>query len=302
MSEGFTRREMIGAGAVALTLANAPAVAAPETAPASQGRRRERLERWRFHLGHAADVEKDFGFGRDQRTFAKAGQSADAAMPKFDDSGWPEVLVPHDWAVALPFAAGPVAKGSDRGAAHGFKAIGRDFPENSIGWYRTPIAVTAADRGRSIWLEFDGVFRNCLVFVNGYVAGRNESGYAPFSVNIGDFLDYEGGPNVVTVRVDASLGEGWFYEGAGIYRHVDLVIAERIHIPQSGVVVRTTVGGAGAAVSASIDVANRGATPAEVALRLTWLSPDQKVITVEEAVPLSVGPDAQRTIERQTTF
>ena len=302
MDDGFTRREMIGASALALSLVGTAAEAASKSEPSANPRRRERLASWRFHLGHAADIEKDFGFGRDQRTFAKAGASADAAMPKFDDSAWAEVLVPHDWAVTLPFAQGPIAKESDRGAAHGFKAIGRAFPENSVGWYRTPIAIGAADKGRSIWLEFDGVFRNCLVFVNGYVAGRNESGYAPFSVNIGDFLDYEGGPNVVTVRVDASLGEGWFYEGAGIYRHVDLVIAERIHIPQSGVVVRTTVGGAGAAVSASIDVANRGATPAEVALRLTWLSPDQKVITVEEAVPLSVGPDAQRTMERQTTF
>src|SRR3954469_8636898 len=142
MSEGFTRREMISAGAVALTLANAPAVAAPEVAPALEGRRRERLERWRFHLGHAADMQKDFGFGRDQRTFAKAGQSADAASPKFDDASWGQGQGPHDGGVALPFVAGPDVKGSDRGAAHGFKAIGRAFPENSIGWYRTPIAIT----------------------------------------------------------------------------------------------------------------------------------------------------------------
>src|SRR3954452_15890006 len=179
MDDGFTRREMIGASALALSLVGTAAEAASKSEPSANPRRRERLASWRFHLGHAADIEKDFGFGRDQRTFAKAGQSADAAMPKFDDSSWPEVLVPHDWAVALPFAAGPVAKGSDRGAAHGFKAIGRDFPENSIGWYPTPIAITAMDRGRQIWLEFDGVFRDCLVFVNGYVADRNESGYAP---------------------------------------------------------------------------------------------------------------------------
>ena len=108
------------------------------------------------------DVEKDFGFGRDQRTFAKAGQSADAAMPKFDDSGWAEVhRAARLGGRACRSQQGPAAKKSDRGAAHGFKAIGRDFPENSIGWYRTPIAITAADRGRRIWLEFDGVFRDC---------------------------------------------------------------------------------------------------------------------------------------------
>src|SRR5438046_3624373 len=105
MSEGFTRRGMIGASALALTVAATSASAAPETALAPRSRRRERLERWRFHLGHAADVEQDFGFGRDQRTFAKAGWgTADAAMAKFDDTTWAQVVVPHDWAVALPFA------------------------------------------------------------------------------------------------------------------------------------------------------------------------------------------------------
>src|SRR5437762_9770704 len=104
MSEGFTRREMIGVSALALTFAGSNTAAA-QAQPQAPARRRERLEHWRFHLGHAADVEKDFGFGRDQRTFAKAGwATADAAMAKFDDGGWAEVVVPHDWAVALPFA------------------------------------------------------------------------------------------------------------------------------------------------------------------------------------------------------
>ena len=158
MDDGLTRREILAASAVALAVPATLANATPGTAATPEPRRRERLTNWRFHLGHAADVEKDFGFGRDQRTFAKAGQAAEAAAPKFDDSGWDEVVVPHDWAVALPFAAGSPVKGSDRGAAHGFKAIGREFPQNSIGWYRTPIEVTASDKGRRIWLEFDGVF------------------------------------------------------------------------------------------------------------------------------------------------
>ena len=143
---------------------------------------------WRFHLGHAADLEQDFGFGRDQRTFAKAGQhTADAAQPAFDDSGWTAVQVPHDWAVALPFAppaTAPTKDNADVLAAHGFKAIGRNFPGNSVGWYRRSLPVTAADAGRRLWLEFDGVFRDCLVFVNNYIVGRNEGGYAPFRVDI----------------------------------------------------------------------------------------------------------------------
>src|SRR4051812_344665 len=181
---------MIGASALALGLAGSVVEAAhaqllpfPDAGP----RRRIRLDHWRFHLGHGANMDKDFGFGRDQRTFAKAGASADAARPEFDDSKWSEVTIPHDWAVALPFAPPkrpPPKDRADSMAAHGFKAIGREYPENSIGWYRTPIAITAADKDRRVWLEFDGVFRDCVVFVNGYLAGRNESGYAPFRVEI----------------------------------------------------------------------------------------------------------------------
>lgn len=297
MTDGLTRREMIGASALALTLAStSPGNAEPVPA---QPRYRERLERWRFHLGHAADVEKDFGFGRDQRTFAKAGQSADAATPKFDDRSWAEVLVPHDWAVALPFAEGRAAQGSDRGAAHGFKAIGRDFPENSIGWYRTPVDIAPEDRDRCLWLEFDGVFRSCLVFVNGYVVGRNESGYAPFSVEIGDFLDYSGGSNVITVRCDATLGEGWFYEGAGIYRHVELVRTNPFHIPQWGSFIRTEVQASGAQLKVATDLLNGRTLSVTGVLRQSVVGANGEVAVRLPDVPVALKPGEQQTFETQ---
>jgi beta-galactosidase len=299
MSEGFTRREMIGASAVALTLAGTASHVSAEAAAAPRPRRRERLEHWRFHLGHAADPEQDFGFGSDQKTFAKAGQAAPAAMPKFDDSGWAEVIVPHDWAVALPFAQGPAVKDSDRGDSHGFKAIGRAFPHNSIGWYRTPISVTAADRGRRIWLEFDGVFRDAIVFVNGYDVARNASGYAPFSVPIDDFLDYEGGPNVITVRADATLGEGWFYEGAGIYRHVDLVRADPVHIPQWGTFIRSELVPDGALVHASTEVFNSSNATAAGVLRQQIVRPDGAIVPGQSELRIELAPGERRTFEQQ---
>ena len=144
----ITRRDLIATGSIALAGSGLAMSAAGHAATDRPVQRRERLARWRFHLGHASDLDRDFGFGRNQRTFAKAGAAtADAALPAFDDSAWTAVRVPHDWAVALPFAspAAPAPKDSeDAVAAHGFKAIGRAHPANSIGWYRCPIAVTAA--------------------------------------------------------------------------------------------------------------------------------------------------------------
>ncbi|MGA1799851.1 beta-galactosidase GalA [Sphingomonas sp. 4RDLI-65] len=302
---GLTRRSVLGQSALALTVAATPAFSATTAMPVvAAPRRRERLEEWRFHLGHAADVDRDFGFGRNQRTYAKAGAgTADAAIPGFDDSAWQQVRVPHDWAVALPFAppATPAPKEiEDAVAAHGFKAIGRDHPANSIGWYRCPIAVAAADRGRRLWLEFDGVFRDCLVFVNGHIVGRNESGYAPFRVEIDDFLDYDGGGNVITVRVDATLGEGWFYEGAGIYRHVDLMRADSVHVPQWETVVRSDVQADGAQVTVSTEIFNSGDAKVEGVVRQRVIGPDGRAAASLADTPFAIAAGDRTMLDART--
>jgi beta-galactosidase len=256
---------------------------------------------WRFHLGHASDLSKDFGFGRNQRTYAKAGaMTADAAYAAFDDANWNDIRVPHDWAVSLPFAipsAPAPEKTADAVAAHGFKAIGRDHPQHSVGWYRRFLDISAADRNRSIWLEFDGVFRDCLVFVNGYIVGRNESGYAPFRVDIGDFLDYQGGPNLLAVRVDASLGEGWFYEGAGIYRNVKLVKASTVHIPQWGTFVRTEIGADGARIRTSVEVKNESGAAAQVTLQQRIASPNGAIVASFSGVLLSLAVNERKSVD-----
>ena len=208
---------------------------------------------WRFAFGHLHDGDKDFGFGLDLRTYAKqAPDSGKVAQASFDDSKWREVTLPHDWAVELPFVPNPKAselKPDDRGAIwdpaanHGFKPLGRDYPETSVGWYRKTFALDAADKGKRIFLEFDGVFRSTLVMVNGYIVREHDGGYNGFSIDVTDFLNTDDKPNVVAVRVDASLGEGWFYEGAGIYRHVWLTKVHPVHIPQHGVLVRPKTDG-----------------------------------------------------------
>ena len=155
-------------------------------------------------------------------TWPRRATATGAAAADFDDRAWRTLDLPHDWAVEVPFDG----RGSD---SHGYKAIGRNFPETSVGWYRKSFFIPASDLGRRISVEFDGVFRDSLVWVNGHYLGNEPSGYTSFGYNLSEFLNY-GGNNVIAVRVDATMEEGWFYEGAGIYRHVWLVKTDPLHV------------------------------------------------------------------------
>ena len=168
---------------------------------------------WLFAFGHPYDASKDFNTGTGYFSyFAKTGYGDGAAALHFDDRAWRRLDLPHDWCTELPFD-------SLGGHSHGYKAIGRNFPEHSVGWYRKSFFIPESDLGRCISIEFDGVHRNSIVWVNGFYLGTEHSGYTSFRVRITDYLNY-GGENVIAVRADATMEEGWYYEGAGIYRHV----------------------------------------------------------------------------------
>ena len=177
---------------------------------------------WKFMFGHGSDPARDLGFGSKQEDFAKTGDFKFAKVG-FDDSKWRALNLPHDWAVELPFVRDEALQ------SHGYKPLGRRYPETSVGWYRKEFEIPASDAGRRVNIEFDGAFRDVLVFVNGCFVGRNDNGYAPFRFDITDFLSI-GAKNCIVARVDASFGDGWFYEGAGIYRHVWLTKTDALHL------------------------------------------------------------------------
>jgi len=243
---------------------------------------------WRFHLGHANDVAKDFGFGRGG-AFAKSGsliggRGSVTAAP-FDDSAWTAVDLPHDWAVDLPFS-------DDRGLnGHGAKPLGRAFPETSVGWYRRTFDIPASDRGRRISLEFDGVFRDCLVILNGHYVGRNLSGYAPFRFDVTDLLTYDG-KNALVVRVDATEYEGWFYEGAGIYRHVWLEKTAPLHVAHASTFVTSEVAESGtAAVTIAFEVQHEAdSAPVACQVASTIVDRDGRVVATQTSTPTAIPP------------
>ena len=242
--------------------------------------------RWRFSLGNFCDIEKDFNYGGgDLAGSTKTGDHAGAVRPDFNDSEWRTVDLPHDWAVELPCV-------QEADPYHAYRPLGRPFPETSIGWYRRELTIPAEDEGYRLHLVFDGVFRDSIVWLNGHYLGRHLSGYTGFRYDISDYADY-GGKNVVVVRVDASQFEGWFYEGAGIYRHVWLERTSRLHLSPGGVAVRCEIGnGEGSSVAGvriEARVENSGDEEAGYQLELKIGDSDGTTVAQERTPRESIG-------------
>lgn len=240
---------------------------------------------WRFHLGHASDPSQDFGLGArsGEATFAKTGGMPAVTHVNFDDRSWQAIDLPHDWAVELPFKNDPGLP------EHGGKPLGREYPETSIGWYRKAFEIPESDIRKRIVVEFDGVFRNAMVILNGFYIGENLSGYAPFYFDLTDFLSY-GGKNVLTVRVDATLGEGWFYEGAGIYRHVWLTKTAPVHVAQWGAFVESQVQGTDAELTIGTEVQSDGDPEKVCSVVSSVVDADGKTVGTIQSKPQKISP------------
>ena len=187
---------------------------------------------WKFAFGNAADPKKDFGCGTEYFNYLTKADSIHNEGPyvaNFNDSTWQEVKVPHDWVTILPYA--DVASHS-----HGYKTVGYKYPETSVGWYRKTINIPANDLGKHIALKFDGIFRNARVWFNGFYMGTEPSGYATQVYDVTEYVNY-GGDNLICVRADATLEEGWFYEGAGIYRDAWLMKSAAVGVAPFGTFV-----------------------------------------------------------------
>ena len=298
----WTRRRILQSGVSAAGACLVPALdvasagAEITAAPAAVPGARERLLLdfgWRFQLGHAGDPDRDLGWGRG-RMFAKAGQLfATASGADFDDSAWRAVDLPHDWAVELPFA-----ENVPELIEFGSKPLGRAYPETSIGWYRRRLKILAEDAGRRITLCFDGVFRDAVVALNGHYLGRNLSGYAPFEYDVSDVVNH-GGANVLVVRVEATGREGWFYEGAGIYRHVWLVKTSALHVAHAGTFVTSALTRNGATLTVATQVDNDADLDASGSIGQAVLDASGRVVAAARPRPLNV-PAWSRTETSET--
>jgi len=158
----------------------------------------------------------------------RLGDEPDASKPDFDDTNWRILDVPHDWSIEGPVNPPPAGEGNGGFFSHG------------LGWYRKSFTLPASS-GKKVVVEFDGVYMNSEVWINGQFLGRRPYGFIGFRYDLTEFLKTDGSPNVLAVRVDDSLEPSLrWYAGSGIYRHVRLITTGYTHFRLDGGISVTT--------------------------------------------------------------
>ena len=202
--------------------------------------------------------------------------SAQMSLAMYDDSAWRMLNVPHDWAIEGDFSAS-APSGNSGGALPG-----------GVGWYRKSFEVAAADKGKLFYIDFDGVYMNAKVWINGQLLGQRPYGYSSFRFDLTPHLKF-GARNVVAVRVDNSdQPNSRWYSGCGIYRHVWLVKTEKIHVAHWG----THVVAEGKKVSVSVSIDNNTTSQQTVVVRNKIISP-AGVQVASASKKLSLNPSAK---------
>lgn len=212
----------------------------------------------------------------------------------FNDEGWQSVNLPHDYSIEGP----PDSENYSWGG----------YMPKGPGWYRKHLP-SMPDDGQRVYLEFEGVFKNCTVWVNGTKVHSHPWGYTGFVVDITDSLRHDGKPEVVSVFIDVTNtkfvhdpgNEGWWYEGCGIYRSVWLISTNGVHIDKWGTFVTTPeVDKSHALVNAKTTVRNDTQSEQHVTLRTTLLDPDSSAfatISSDGVIPAGSSIDIDQSAD-----
>jgi beta-galactosidase len=237
---------------------------------------------WRFHRGDVPGVSVS--------TNQPLSPPAELLTPAYDDSSWQRVNIPHDY----------VVEGSYDSKAETQHA---SLPVEAA-WYRKTISIPASDKGRRLWLEFDGVYRDCQMWLNGHFLGRHASGYTSFRYDVSEVAK-PGTNNLLVARVDPRDFEGWWYEGGGIYRHTRLVSAAPVHVSPWGVHVVASVSDprdgveADARLEISTTLANDAATAAVTTILSEVINADGTVVGAERtphSLAAGISGDFQQSV------
>ena len=211
------------------------------------------------------------------------GEVVEASLPEFDDTGWRKLNLPHDWSIEGEFSESNPS-GSGGGALPG-----------GIGWYRKSFSIDKNSEGKKIFIDFDGVYMNSEVWINGKSLGVRPYGYISFRYDLTDHIRY-GGENVIAVRVDNSeQPNSRWYSGCGIYRNVWLTVADPVHVDLWGTYVTTPqVDEQNATIQITTTVKNDSKNAEEVKISTIIVDANGKKVTETNSVQsLSSGQKAE---------
>ncbi|MEO5591414.1 MAG: beta-galactosidase GalB [Chitinophagaceae bacterium] len=187
------------------------------------------------------------------------GVTNDASGEGFNDAAWRSLQLPHDWSIELPFdSTSPTGTGG--GALRG-----------GLGWYRKTFTLPAGSKDKNIFIDFDGVYCNSEVFINGHSLGVRPNGFISFRYNLTPYLKFNNQQNTIAVKVDNSQqpNSRW-YSGSGIYRNVWLVTVNDIFVDHWGSSITTSaVSDQSAGVNIKTTINNSKAGAADVVVKTT---------------------------------
>jgi beta-galactosidase len=219
------------------------------------------------------------------------GDAAGAENSSFDDSQWRNLNVPHDWSIEGPYdKTNPTSRGG------GYLPAG-------IGWYRKKFTVSEAGSKQKVFIEFDGVMANSDVWINGFHLGKRPYGYSSFSYDLsGHLKSGKGESNILSVRADnTTQPASRYYAGAGIYRHVRLVITNQVYFEQWGVYISASqVSDKKAVINLQSMIINESSSSYPIILETTIFDPSGKIIKSAESkqsVPSGKSVTVNQSVE-----
>lgn len=218
-------------------------------------------QEWRFYLGEASGAE----------------------MKNFDDSMWENISIPHDFSI-------------DQEYSNTYEAESGFLP-GGTGWYRKTFVLPAEYQGKTIVINFDGVYNHAYVYVNGTKLGENHYGYNDFSFDISDYVTCDGSTkNVIAVQVVHNTPSSRWYSGSGIYRDVSLAVMDQIHVAKNGTYVTTPElekqKDGNVTVKVETKVQNDSGNSVNAVVRTTVLDADRKEVSVPSEKSVTVAPDS----------
>ena len=226
------------------------------------------------------NIDKEWGF--------YLGDPENAEIKDYQDIAWRKLDVPHDWSIE-----GAYDVNNPTGRGGGYLPAG-------IAWYSKDLTFTGEDKGKRIVIEFDGVMANSDVYINGHLLGHRPFGYIPLVYDLTEFVTFDGRPNRIAVRCDNTVqpASRW-YAGAGIYRHIQLVTMDPVHLEKWSVYITTPqITPEEASVNVQAAVINESAETKAVSVQTKITSPAGKVFYTAPEALISLQPGESRTIQQ----